>query len=172
MNKYQITIDRLDNDGRLVSVANNNSFRAGIESNNGISVSTENSTEKRRRAFFRHYENHSKQLVDRLKQRSGQLHFIDCEYYDGELNRYNEVFIEPYVPFMRYMREHLRSGAYGENFIDPNSIHSKRKAICDEIENIITKDFTTPRSQSFNMLIINRIKFKCSLLVATVDADT
>lgn len=172
MNKYQITIDRTDNVGRLIRIPNNNSFNTGIENDNGVSNSTENATGRRQRAFFRHYENHSKQLVDALKQWSGQLHFINCEYSDGQLNRYNEEFIEPYVQFMSYMREHLRSGAYGENFVDPNSIQSRRKAICDEMEEIMVKDFGVPHSPSFNLLITNRIKTKCPQLASIVDADS
>ena len=169
MNKYQITSDRSDNVGRLDSNSHSISFNSRVENDNGIS----NSAEKRKRAFFSHYKKHSRQLVDALKQWSGQLHFIDCEYSDGELSRYNETFIEPYVPFMSYMREHLGSGAYGENFIDPNSIQSKRKAICDKIDDIMVRDSGyLPQSPSFNMLITNRIKARCPLLVATIDADT
>ena len=151
---------------------NNNSFNTGIENDNRISISTENSTEKRQRAFFSDYRRHSQQLVDALKQWSSQLEFIDYEYSDGELNRSNQKFLEPYVPYMDYMKKHLESNEYGEDFINPNSIQSKRKIVCDEIEKIMVKVFPSPHSQSFNMLIINRIKFKCPKLEATFDADT
>jgi hypothetical protein len=131
MNKYQITIDRLDNVGRLVRISNNNSFNSGIENDNGISSPTDDSEERRRRAFFRHYEKHSEQLVGALKQWSSQLDFIDYEYSDGELHLYNRTLIEPNVQFMSHMKKHLQSGEYGDDFINPNSIQSKRKTICD-----------------------------------------
>lgn len=173
MNKYQISINRSNNAGRLAGVTDYNCLRASGENNSGISSPTESATERRRRAFFRHYEKHSKQLVDALKQWSNQLDFIDYEYADGELHRYNRTLIEPNIPFMGYMKKHLQSGAYGENFIDPNFIQSKRVTICDEIEKIMVKDFGgLPHEPSFNMLITNRIKTKCQLLVSTSNADS
>jgi hypothetical protein len=142
MNRYQAYIDRSDNVGRLDSNSHCIGFNSLIENDNGISSSTEyTTTERRRRAFFRHYTKHSEQLVDALKKWCNQLHFIDYEYSDGVLVRSNQKFIEPYVQFMSYMREHLDSGAYGDNFIDPHSIQSKRKTVCDKIEDIMVKDF-------------------------------
>jgi len=174
MNKYQITIDRSSNNvGRLVSIANKNSLRAGIENDNGISISTENSEEKRKRAFFRHYRRHSQQLVDALKQWSSQLDFIDYEYSNGELHRHNQKLIEPYVPFMNYMKKHLHNDAYPHDFINPNSIQSNRKSICDKIEEIMVKDFSgMPHTPSFNIAINNKIKTICPRLTPTSNADT
>jgi hypothetical protein len=106
-----------------------------------------------------------------LQQWLNGLNFVSCEYKDGRFQYYDIDLIEPEIQFMEYTKIHLES-AYKEQFIDPVTVQSKRKRICDEIGDFMrTPPPYSPHSATFETIITNRIKSRCSHLQATENTD-
>ncbi|HZI71284.1 MAG TPA: hypothetical protein VFD60_08990, partial [Nitrososphaeraceae archaeon] len=154
--KYNSSLDSPDDTTRRGYLDNNLSFESCTIGN------TQTEKEGSRSFFVEHYRKHSKQLVDAFQEWKTQLMFTSYEYKEGLLTPDR---IEPdYIPYMKQMKEHLNK-AYSDLLPNPLDIKTKRKNLCNKLQNMMEyKTDILPSRRSFEKIIIDRIKKICHTL--------
>ena len=148
--KYNSSLESSNDTTRRGCFDNNLSFEPCTIGN------TQNKKQGNTSFFTEHYREHSKKLVNALQEWKRQLKFTSYGYKEGLVTPDR---IEPeYIPYMKEMKEHLNK-AYPDLLPSPLQIETKRKTLCNQIQNIM--EYNTdivPSRRSFEKIIIDRIQ--------------
>lgn len=150
--KYNSSLDSPDDTTRRGYLDNNLSFES-------CTIGDTQTEKEGSRSFF------CRTLQKTFKTTSRRISGVENTTYEYKEGLLTPDRIEPdYIPYMKQMKEHLNK-AYRDLLPNPLDIKTKRKNLCNKLQNMMEyKTDILPSRRSFEKIIIDRIKKICHTL--------